>query len=65
MLKALFSPSRWQSAMLDLADIFTPAPDLPSAASAWDSSGGQGALAQAGPLRSDPWDSLGKPCDSV
>ncbi|XP_021327142.1 epsin-3 isoform X1 [Danio rerio] len=52
------------SAMLDLADIFTSAPELPSAASAWDSSGGQGALAQAGPLRSDPWDSL-EPSSSI
>lgn len=46
--------------MLDLADIFTPAPGMPSAASSWDSSGGPSGLAQAGPLRSDPWDSLGK-----
>ncbi|XP_052409204.1 epsin-3 isoform X3 [Carassius gibelio] len=47
-----------RSAMLDLADIFAPAPDVPSAADTWDSSGGQSGLAQAGPLRSDPWDSL-------
>ncbi|XP_016318836.1 epsin-3-like isoform X2 [Sinocyclocheilus anshuiensis] len=47
-----------RSAMLDLADIFAPAPDVPSAASSWDSSGGHSGLAQAGPLRSDPWDSL-------
>ncbi|XP_026063282.1 epsin-3 isoform X3 [Carassius auratus] len=47
-----------RSAMLDLADIFAPAPDVPSAADSWDSSGGQSGLAQAGPLRSDPWDSL-------
>lgn len=47
-----------RSAMLDLADIFTPAPGMPSAASSWDSSGGPSGLAQAGPLRSDPWDSL-------
>ncbi|TRY93178.1 hypothetical protein DNTS_006304 [Danionella cerebrum] len=48
------------SAMLDLADIFAPAPDLPSAAHAWDSSGGHGAGASAQPrtLRADPWDSL-------
>ncbi|XP_039531210.1 epsin-3 isoform X2 [Pimephales promelas] len=46
------------SAMLDLADIFAPAPDVPSAAKLWDSSGGHSGLAQAGPLRSDPWDSL-------
>lgn len=46
--------------MLDLADIFAPAPDVPSAAKPWDSSAGHSALAQAGPLRSDPWDSLGK-----
>ncbi|XP_056107834.1 epsin-3 isoform X2 [Rhinichthys klamathensis goyatoka] len=46
------------SAMLDLADIFAPAPDMPSAAKPWDSSGGHSGLAQAGPLRSDPWDSL-------
>ncbi|XP_016125495.1 epsin-3-like isoform X2 [Sinocyclocheilus grahami] len=46
------------SAMLDLADIFAPAPDVPSAASSWDSSGGHSGLAQAGPLRSDSWDSL-------
>ncbi|XP_052409202.1 epsin-3 isoform X1 [Carassius gibelio] len=50
-----------RSAMLDLADIFAPAPDVPSAADTWDSSGGQSGLAQAGPLRSDPWDSLGEP----
>ncbi|XP_026063281.1 epsin-3 isoform X2 [Carassius auratus] len=50
-----------RSAMLDLADIFAPAPDVPSAADSWDSSGGQSGLAQAGPLRSDPWDSLGEP----
>jgi len=49
--------------MLDLADIFAPAPDVPSAAKLWDSSGGHSGLAQAGPLRSDPWDSLGKICD--
>ncbi|ROL53053.1 Epsin-3 [Anabarilius grahami] len=47
-----------QSAMLDLADIFAPAPDVPSVAKPWDSSAGHSALAQAGPLRSDPWDSL-------
>ncbi|XP_059407205.1 epsin-3 isoform X3 [Carassius carassius] len=47
-----------RSAMLDLADIFAPAPDVPSAADSWDSSGGQSGLAQAGPQRSDPWDSL-------
>ncbi|XP_026072420.1 epsin-3-like isoform X2 [Carassius auratus] len=46
-----------RSAMLDLADIFAPAPDVPSAASAWASSGGYSGLAQAGPLRSEPWDS--------
>ncbi|XP_067237479.1 epsin-3 isoform X5 [Chanodichthys erythropterus] len=46
------------SAMLDLADIFAPAPDVPSVAKPWDSSAGHSALAQAGPLRSDPWDSL-------
>ncbi|XP_067279462.1 epsin-3 isoform X3 [Pseudorasbora parva] len=46
------------SAMLDLADIFAPAPGVPSAAKLWDSSGGHSGLAQAGPLRSDPWDSL-------
>ncbi len=46
--------------MLDLADIFAPAPDVPSAANSWDSSGGHIGLAQAGPLRSDPLDSLGK-----
>ncbi len=46
--------------MLDLADIFAPAPDVPSAANSWDSSGGLIGLAQAGPLRSDPLDSLGK-----
>ncbi|XP_050956446.1 epsin-3 isoform X4 [Labeo rohita] len=50
-----------RSAMLDLADIFAPAPDVPSAANTWDSSGGHSGLAQAGPLRSDPWDSLGEP----
>uniref|UniRef100_A0A8C1YEJ4 Epsin 3a n=1 Tax=Cyprinus carpio TaxID=7962 RepID=A0A8C1YEJ4_CYPCA len=50
-----------RSAMLDLADIFAPAPDVPSAADSWDSSGGHSGLAQAGPLRSDPWDSLGEP----
>ncbi|XP_059407198.1 epsin-3 isoform X2 [Carassius carassius] len=50
-----------RSAMLDLADIFAPAPDVPSAADSWDSSGGQSGLAQAGPQRSDPWDSLGEP----
>ncbi|KAL1277672.1 hypothetical protein QQF64_024345 [Cirrhinus molitorella] len=47
-----------RSAMLDLADIFAPAPDVPSAANPWDSSRGHSSLAQAGPLRSDPWDSL-------
>lgn len=47
-----------RSAMLDLADIFAPAPDVPSAANSWDSSGGHIGLAQAGPLRSDPLDSL-------
>ncbi|XP_077067809.1 epsin-3 isoform X2 [Siphateles boraxobius] len=46
------------SAMLDLADIFAPAPGVPSAAKLWDSSGGHSGLAQAGALRSDPWDSL-------
>ncbi|XP_058627652.1 epsin-3 isoform X3 [Onychostoma macrolepis] len=46
-----------RSAMQDLADIFAPAPDVPSAANSWDSSGGNSGLAQAGPLRSDPWDS--------
>ncbi len=60
MLKVLFCPFVWQSAMLDLADIFAPAPDVPSAANSWDSSGGHIGLAQAGPLRSDPLDSLGK-----
>ncbi|XP_067237473.1 epsin-3 isoform X1 [Chanodichthys erythropterus] len=49
------------SAMLDLADIFAPAPDVPSVAKPWDSSAGHSALAQAGPLRSDPWDSLAEP----
>lgn len=49
--------------MLDLADIFAPAPDVPSAGKLWDSSGGHSGLAQAGSLRSDPWDSLGKICD--
>lgn len=48
----------WQSAMLDLVDIFAPAPDVPSRANPWDSSGGQSA--QAGPRRADPWDCLGK-----
>uniref|UniRef100_A0A8C1VY32 Epsin 3a n=1 Tax=Cyprinus carpio TaxID=7962 RepID=A0A8C1VY32_CYPCA len=47
-----------RSAMLDLADIFAPAPDVPSAASSWASSGGHSGSAQAGPLRSEPWDSL-------
>ncbi|XP_073698969.1 epsin-3 isoform X2 [Garra rufa] len=47
-----------RSAMLDLADIFAPAPDVPSAANRWDSSRGNSGLAQAGPLRSDPWDSI-------
>ncbi|XP_016094022.1 epsin-3-like isoform X3 [Sinocyclocheilus grahami] len=50
-----------RSAMLDLADIFAPASDVPSAANSWDSSGGHSGLAQAGPLRSDPWDRLGEP----
>ncbi|XP_072531344.1 epsin-3 isoform X2 [Salminus brasiliensis] len=50
------------SAMLDLADIFAPAPEAPPGVSPWDLSGA-GAQAQAhaqaaGPLRSDPWDSL-------
>ncbi|XP_051569298.1 epsin-3-like isoform X3 [Myxocyprinus asiaticus] len=47
------------SAILDLVEIFAPAPDLPSSVHPWDSSGGHSAIAQAGPLRSDPWDSLG------
>ncbi|KAI7803345.1 putative epsin-3-like [Triplophysa rosa] len=42
------------SAMLDLVDIFVPAPDVPSRANPWDSSGGHSA--QAGPRRGDPWD---------
>ncbi|XP_051569297.1 epsin-3-like isoform X2 [Myxocyprinus asiaticus] len=46
------------SAILDLVEIFAPAPDLPSSVHPWDSSGGHSAIAQAGPLRSDPWDSL-------
>ncbi|XP_016343729.1 epsin-3 isoform X2 [Sinocyclocheilus anshuiensis] len=50
-----------RSAMLDLADIFAPASDVPSAANSWDLSGGHSGLAQAGPLRSDPWDRLGEP----
>uniref|UniRef100_A0A8C1HKD0 ENTH domain-containing protein n=1 Tax=Cyprinus carpio carpio TaxID=630221 RepID=A0A8C1HKD0_CYPCA len=50
-----------RSAMLDLADIFAPAPDVPSAASSWASSGGHSGSAQAGPLRSEPWDSLAEP----
>ncbi|XP_059413550.1 epsin-3-like isoform X3 [Carassius carassius] len=50
-----------RSAMLDLADIFAPAPDVPSAASSWASSGGYSGLAQAGPLRSEPWDSPAEP----
>ncbi|XP_056608704.1 epsin-3 isoform X1 [Triplophysa dalaica] len=42
------------SAMLDLVDIFVPAPDVASRANPWDSSGGHSA--QAGPRRGDPWD---------
>lgn len=44
--------------MLDLVDIFVPAPDLASRANPWDSSGSHSA--QAGPRRGDPWDCVGK-----
>ncbi|XP_051996044.1 epsin-3-like isoform X2 [Xyrauchen texanus] len=46
------------SAMLDLVEVFAPVPDAPSSTHPWDSSGGHSAKAQAGPLRSDPWDCL-------
>lgn len=49
------------SAMLDLVDIFAPAPDVPSSANPWDSSGGHSSIAQPGPLKVDPWDCLAEP----
>ncbi|KAG9279019.1 epsin-3 isoform X1 [Astyanax mexicanus] len=46
------------SAMLDLVDIFAPAPEAPPGVSPWDLSGAGAQAQAAGPLRSDPWDSL-------
>lgn len=55
---ASFSP--WQSAMLDLIDIFAPSSEAPPSAELWDPSGATGHAQAAGPLRVDPWDSLGR-----
>lgn len=52
-----FSP--WQSAMMDLMDIFAPVSEATPSANRWDSSGASGHAQAAGPLRVDPWDSLG------
>lgn len=45
--------------MLDLLDIFAPVSEAPPIASPWDSSGAGAQAQAAGPLRVDPWDSLG------
>lgn len=45
--------------MLDLMDIFAPASEAPPSDKPWDSSGAGGHAQAAGPLRVDPWDSLG------
>lgn len=52
-----FSP--WQSAMMDLMDIFAPVSEATPGANRWDSSGASGHAPAPGPLRVDPWDSLG------
>ncbi|XP_062389209.1 epsin-3 isoform X2 [Sardina pilchardus] len=49
---------RGGSAMMDLVDIFAPAPAEPSSAHSWDLASGDVHVAPAGPLRVDPWDSL-------
>lgn len=49
---------RGGSAMLDLVDIFAPAPVEAAAAHPWDLSAGDARAAAPGPLRADPWDSL-------
>ncbi|XP_076122626.1 epsin-3 isoform X8 [Alosa pseudoharengus] len=49
---------RGGSAMMDLVDIFAPAPAEPSIGHSWDLASGDVHAAPAGPLRVDPWDSL-------
>ncbi|XP_041943251.1 epsin-3 isoform X3 [Alosa sapidissima] len=49
---------RGGSAMMDLVDIFAPAPAEPSSGHSWDLASGDVHAAPAGPLRVDPWDSL-------
>ncbi|XP_030646055.1 epsin-3 isoform X2 [Chanos chanos] len=46
------------SAMMDLVDIFAPASAVPPSASPWELSSSNNQPQSAGPLRSDPWDSL-------
>ncbi|XP_076866154.1 epsin-3 isoform X3 [Brachyhypopomus gauderio] len=46
------------SAMLDLADIFASVPEAPPSANQWDLPVAGAHAQAAGPLKSDPWDSL-------
>lgn len=45
--------------MLDLLDIFAPDSEAPPGANPWDPAGAGGQAQAVGPLRVDPWDSLG------
>lgn len=45
--------------MLDLLDIFAPVSEAPPSANPWDPSRAGGHAQAVGPLRVDPWDSLG------
>ncbi|KAI5620924.1 epsin-3 isoform X2, partial [Silurus asotus] len=57
-LKVLLSLP-WQSAMLDLLEIFAPASEAPPSANPWEASGAGGQTQAVGSLIVDPWDSLG------